>query len=264
MRSQIKEKQEVAKQTLLVKFDLLGEEVDFQPGQYFWVELPDIGHQDERGLRRHITVVTSPNERGVLGLCTRLRDTAFKRTLAELDVGAEVDVEHPKGDYVLPAETDRPYVFIAGGIGITVFRCMLRYIVEEGLPHRVTLVYSNRDRESAAFLDELAEIERDNENIRLVLVMTDDSGLGRREEADRRRSPARPPRRRARRLRLSRSRAARHGRRNGGDFARSGGSRRAGPAGALQRLLERVPSTRGLRRGAGGSHSRADRERIRT
>jgi ferredoxin-NADP reductase len=174
MQAQVKEKQEVAKQTLLVTFDLLGEEVEFQPGQYFWVTLPDIGHQDERGLRRHITVVTSPNERGVLGLCTRLRDTAFKRTLAELDVGAEVDVEHPKGDFVLPSETDRPYVFIAGGIGITIFRCMLRYIVEEGLPHRVTLVYSNRDRESTAFLDELAELERDNENIRLVLVMTDD------------------------------------------------------------------------------------------
>jgi ferredoxin-NADP reductase len=176
MQSRIKEKQEVAKQTLLVKFDLLGEEVDFQPGQYFWVELPNIGHDDERGLRRHISVVTSPNERGVLGLCTRLRDSAFKRTLAELEVGAEVDVEHPKGDYTLPSETDRPFVFIAGGIGITVFRCMLRYIVEEGLPHRVTLVYSNRDRESSAFLEELAEIERENENIRLVLVMTDDPG----------------------------------------------------------------------------------------
>jgi ferredoxin-NADP reductase len=176
MQSRIKEKQEVAKQTLLVTFDLLGEEVDFQPGQYFWVELPDIGHQDERGLRRHITVVTSPNERGVLGLCTRLRDTAFKRTLAELDIGAEVDVEHPKGDFVLPTDTDRPYVFIAGGIGITIFRCMLLYIVEEGLQHRVTLFYSNRDRESTAFLDELAELERDNENIRVVFVMTDDPG----------------------------------------------------------------------------------------
>ena len=78
-------------------------------------------------------------------------------------------------------------MFIAGGIGITVFRCMLRYIVEEGLPHRVTLVYSNRDRESTAFLDELAEIERDNENIRLVLVMTDDpdwEGEKRRIDAD--------------------------------------------------------------------------------
>ena len=176
MRALIKEKQEVAKGTLLVIFDLLGREVDFEPGQFFNLTLPDVGHQDEKGLRRHITVVTSPNERGVLGLCTRLRETAFKQTLVELPVGAEVDVEEPKGDFVLPKETDRPYVFVAGGIGITVFRCMLRYIAEERLPHRVTLVYSNRDRESAAFLDELAALERDNPNLRVVLTMTDDPG----------------------------------------------------------------------------------------
>ncbi len=174
MRATIKEKREVAKGTLLVVFDLLGEELDWIAGQYFWVDLLESHYQDERGLRRHISVVTSPNERGVLGLCTRLRDTAFKKTLAELPVGAEVDVEHPKGDYLLPTDTDGPYVFIAGGIGITVFRCMLRYITEEGLPHRVTLLYSNRDRESTAFLDELVELERENENIRVVLTMTDD------------------------------------------------------------------------------------------
>ena len=174
MRATIKEKQEVAKGTLLVVFDLLGEELEWTAGQYFWVDLLQSEYNDERGLRRHISVVTSPNERGVLGLCTRLRDTAFKRTLAELPVGAEVDVEHPKGDFVLPEDTDRPYVFIAGGIGITVFRCMLRYISEEKLPHRVTLLYSNRDSESTAFLDELTELDRENENIRVVLTMTDD------------------------------------------------------------------------------------------
>jgi ferredoxin-NADP reductase len=176
LHAKIKEKREVAKGTLFVTFDLLGREVDFEPGQYFFVTLPDIGYQDEKGLRRHITVVTSPNERGILGLCTRLRDTAFKRTLAELPVGADVEVEEPKGSWVLPMETDRPYVFIAGGIGITVFRCMLRYIAEEGLPHRVTLFYSNRDRESAAFLDELAELEGGNPNLRVVLTMTEDPG----------------------------------------------------------------------------------------
>src|SRR5207237_7070817 len=63
----------------------------------------------------------------------------------------------------------------AGGIGITVFRCMLRYIAEEKLDHRVTLVYSNRDRESAAFLDELTELEQENPNLELVLTMTADS-----------------------------------------------------------------------------------------
>jgi ferredoxin-NADP reductase len=176
MRAQIKEKREVAQGTLLVSFDLLGEEVDFSPGQYFFVTLPDVGYQDDKGLRRHITVVTSPNEKGVLGFATRMRDSAFKRSLGDLPVGAEVDVESPKGNFVLPENTSRPLVFVAGGIGITVFRSMLRYIREERLPYRVTLVYSNRDRESTAFLDELRELEQELPNLRLVLTMTQDPG----------------------------------------------------------------------------------------
>jgi ferredoxin-NADP reductase len=187
MQARIKEKREVAKGTLLVEFDLLGEEVDFTPGQYFWVTLLDPPYDDEKGPRRHITVVTSPNDRGVLGLATRVRDSAFKRSLAELPVGTEVDVEQPKGDFLLPDDTEQEYVFIAGGIGITVFRSMLRYIAEENLPHRVTLVYSNRDVESTAFFSELKELESANPNLRLVLTMTEDpswDGESRRIDAD--------------------------------------------------------------------------------
>jgi ferredoxin-NADP reductase len=176
VRARVKEKREVAKGTLFVVFDLQGEMVEFRPGQYFWVELPNKGYEDERGLRRHITVVTSPTERGVLGLCTRLRDTAFKKTLAELELGDEVDVEQPKGDWALPEDTSPPYVFVAGGIGITPYHSMLRYFADTGAPYRATLVYSNRDRESAPFLDELGDYERTLPNFRLVLTMTDDSG----------------------------------------------------------------------------------------
>ena len=174
MHALVKEKREVAKGTLMVTFDLLGEQVDFEPGQYFFVTLPDLGYQDDKGLRRHITVVTSPNDKGVLGLATRLRDSAFKKTLTEVPEGAEVEVEPPKGKFLLPKDTSRPLVFIAGGIGITVFHSMLLYIREEGLPYRVTLIYSNRDRESAAFLDELEQLERELPDFRLILTMTDD------------------------------------------------------------------------------------------
>jgi len=188
MRARIAEKREVAKGTLLVLFDLLGATVDFAPGQYFWVTLLDPPYDDERGPRRHFSVVTSPTDQGVLGFCTRLRESAFKRSLVELPVGTEVEVEEPKGSFVLPAETDVPYVFIAGGIGITVFRSMLRYISHEGLGHRVTLVYSNRDRASTAFLDELEELSAKSDGrLRLLTTMTDDAnwtGETRRIDAD--------------------------------------------------------------------------------
>ena len=176
MRALIKEKQEVAKGTLLVTFDLLGEEMAFAPGQYFHVTLPDLGDNDDKGLRRHITIVTSPNEKGVLGFATRMRDSAFKRTLRELPVGSAVDVEPPKGGFGLPEPRSGPLVFVAGGIGITVFRSMLRYIHEEQLPYSVTLIYSNRDLESTAFLEELRELEQALPDFKLVLTMTQDPG----------------------------------------------------------------------------------------
>jgi ferredoxin-NADP reductase len=175
MRATVAEKREVAKGTLLVLF-AVDDYPDYRPGSYFWVELPDRGHEDEKGLRRHISLVTSPTDDGVVGLATRLRDTAFKRTLAELAVGDEVEVEEPKGSFLLPEDTSADYVFVAGGIGITVFRSMLRYIADELLPYEITLVYSNRDRESAAFLDELEELERRIEGLRVVLTMTDEEG----------------------------------------------------------------------------------------
>jgi NAD(P)H-flavin reductase len=76
----------------------------------------------------------------VIGLCTRFRDSDFKRSLAELPVGAEVEVEPRKGAFVLPDDASRQLVFVAGGIGITPFRSMLRYIEDERLPHRVTRI----------------------------------------------------------------------------------------------------------------------------
>jgi len=175
MQATIKEKREVAKGTLMVTFDLLGEEVDFQPGQYFWVELLNPPYDDEKGPRRHISVVSSPTERGILALATRLRDSAFKRSLAELPEGAEVDVEQPKGSFLLPEDTGRHCVFLAGGIGITPFRSMLRYIADKGLDYEVTLVYSNRDRESTAFFEELQELESRIPRLRVVFTMDEDA-----------------------------------------------------------------------------------------
>ncbi len=186
MRARVAETREVALGTLFVTFDLGGERVDWQPGQYFWVELVDPPYDDERGPRRHITIATSPTE-GRLGLATRLRDTAFKRGLAELEVGDPIDVEEPKGTFVLPGDTEREYVFVAGGIGITVFRSMLRFIADRELPYRVTLLYSNRDRASTAFLDELEELESRVPGLRVVATMTaDPSWDGERRRIDER------------------------------------------------------------------------------
>ena len=144
MQARISDKQEIARETLLVTLDLLGEQVEFQPGQYFFARSPIRGIRTTAGCAG-----TSPScgtaragragvrhaaaGLGVQALPARAAGRHGRRGRA-----AERELRASRG-------TSRPLVFVAGGIGITVFRSMLRHIREERLPYRVTLVYSNRD-----------------------------------------------------------------------------------------------------------------------
>jgi ferredoxin-NADP reductase len=175
MRVKIKNKKEIAKNTLLVDFDISEKEISFKPGQYFFITLINPPYTDKKGNQRHFSIVNSPNERGVLTMTTRIRDSAFKRSLFEIPVGAEVEIGIINGSFILPDDESQPIVFIAGGIGITPFISMLRYVSEEDLDYKITLLYSNRDRESTAFLGELKNIAKNNPKFGLVLTMTDDS-----------------------------------------------------------------------------------------
>lgn len=175
MEAKIKEKKEIANGTLLVTYDLLGQKPEFKAGQYFFVTLPNLHYQDERGNRRHFSIVNSPNEKGILTMATRLTDSGFKKTLKELELGSRVNVGPIAGLFVLPQITERPLVFIAGGIGITPFMSMLKFVKEENLPIKITLIYSNKDQNSTAFLEDLKDLERENHNLKLVLTMTSDS-----------------------------------------------------------------------------------------
>lgn len=174
MLAKIKEKTEVAEGTLKVVFEVLEEFPKFKAGQYFFVALPKLSYPDERGPRRQFSIVNSPNEKGVLSLTTRLSDSGFKKTLKELPVGSEVEVGPIAGIFTLPEQFTQPLVFIAGGIGITPFMSMLKFIAEEGLQPQLLLVYSNRNQSSTAFLDETKTLATKIPTLKLVLTMTGD------------------------------------------------------------------------------------------
>jgi ferredoxin-NADP reductase len=171
MKAKIKEKREVAKGTLEITYDLLDQGVDFKPGQYFYVTLPG-------NLEHHFTIVSSPTQKGILMNTTRVRDTEYKKKLAELPEGVEVEVGRIEGDFVLPQEEEeeegKELIFIALGIGITPYMSMLRYIKDTGKKFKITLIYSDSDTESMAYLPELEHFETENENFRMILTVTKD------------------------------------------------------------------------------------------
>ena len=176
MKAKVISKEEIAQGTLMVTFEVVDLLPEFKAGQYFFITLPKLYYPDERGPRRHFSVVNSPNEKGILSMATRLTESGFKKTLAELPLGTEVEVGPIAGVFVLPENLNRPLVFISGGIGITPFMSMLKFVKEEKLPANITLIYSNRNQQSTAFLKELEELAKKIPNFKLVLTMTEDNG----------------------------------------------------------------------------------------
>ena len=130
------------------------------------------------GRERHtFSLVSAPFE-AELVFATRMREaSAYKRTLKELPVGAQVKLEGPAGSFVLDPDPTRPALFIAGGIGITPFMSMLRQAQHEHSPRRFVLAYSNRRPELAAFLAELRNMASSNPNFELQAIMTDTHGM---------------------------------------------------------------------------------------
>jgi ferredoxin-NADP reductase len=143
----------------------------FKPGQYMDVILIQPPEKDDEGIARSLSIASAPSEEKLM-FATRMRDTAFKRVLKKMPLGAEVEMEGPYGSFTLHNNANRPALLLAGGIGITPFRSMLVEAVRSRLPHRLLLLYFNRRPEDAAFLEELQDLQQRNMNFTLVGVMS--------------------------------------------------------------------------------------------
>jgi ferredoxin-NADP reductase len=143
----------------------------FKAGQTVDITLLDPPETDSLGNTRTFSIASAPEE-STLMIATRMRDTAFKRTLGTMPLGTAVKVEGPFGNFVLHNNPAKTAVLLAGGIGVTPFRSMAFRAANEKLPHRIFLFLSNRRPEDAAFLKELEALEKENPNYKLIATMT--------------------------------------------------------------------------------------------
>lgn len=144
---------------------------EFRPGQALDLILPGSGTQPD-DTRHAFSIVSAPHESG-LTVTTRMRDSAYKRALRALPIGAEVQIDGPFGSLTMHKKAERAGVMIAGGIGVTPFMSILRHAAQQQTAQPLVLLYSNRRPEDTAFLAELQQLELRNPHFRLVATMTD-------------------------------------------------------------------------------------------
>jgi len=161
---------EVAKGTMAFWFKKPHDFV-FKAGQYIDLTLSGSPSGSSSGPTHTFSIASSPFDEDVV-VTTRMRNTAFKRDLSLLPIGAGVRIEGPMGSFTLHNNTARSAVFLAGGIGIAPFLSMVSYATGEKLRHPIVLFYANRCLEDAAFMDALWKLERANPRFRLVPTLT--------------------------------------------------------------------------------------------
>lgn len=169
--SVLRKREEVAQDTMAFYFDKPAG-FDFKPGQFLDVVLPDPPESDAEGNGRALSIASAPSDPHLM-VATRLRNTAFKRVLRVMPLGAEVSLEGPSGSFTLHKNPAKPAVFVAGGIGTTPFLSILRQAARDKLAHQLYLFYSNRRPEDAPFLEALQDLARQNPNFHFVPTMTE-------------------------------------------------------------------------------------------
>lgn len=140
------------------------QKLSFLPGQYLeWTMRNDILHDkaDARGNRRYFTIASSPTENTIkLGIKWYPEPSTFKKKLLDMKIGDTLSASQLAGEFVLPSDVTKKIVFIAGGIGVTPFRSMLKYCLDLGDERDIIMLYSNKTLKDIAYKDIFDEAER--------------------------------------------------------------------------------------------------------
>jgi ferredoxin-NADP reductase len=140
----------------------------FTAGQYMIVTLDD-------DLVHPLSLSDSPEETGFLEFTKRMTGSPFCRILQGLTPGDTITLKGSMGRFTLDG-SEKSLVFLAGGIGITPIRSILKSLVSrQDQPGKTILIYSNMNETDIAFRDELEGLSIPG--YRVVHVLTDTKGV---------------------------------------------------------------------------------------
>lgn len=144
----------------------------YKAGQFAIVDLGT--KADKKGPTREFTIASSPTEKDVIMISTRIRDTPFKKKLSKLEKGASVKITGPEGDFILPDDHSKSLVFLSGGIGVTPFRSMIACATDKQLPLKITMFDSNRNPANILYKDEFDSWAKLNKNLEIIYTITEE------------------------------------------------------------------------------------------
>lgn len=135
---------------------LRGKTFSFYPGQFAFVKFHSQYLSSEE---HHFTISSSPlgNE-----ICFTVKESGdFTRKLNRLKVGNTAKIEGPFGAFS-NVGMKGPFIFIAGGIGITPVMSMLKFMKGRKQKERTLLIYAAKKKSDLIFYEELEKLKKES------------------------------------------------------------------------------------------------------
>lgn len=146
----------------------------FAPGQYMEWTLPH-ENTDSRGNRRYFTLASSPTEKDIrIGVKFNNPSSSYKKSLLDLD-NRTIVASQIAGDFTLEPNSTEKLVFIAGGIGITPYRSITKYLVDKGQKRDIVLFYAAATAADFVYKDVFTEAAQ-KIGLRTVYVASETQG----------------------------------------------------------------------------------------
>ena len=148
----------------------------YSAGQYMEWTLGQ-KNPDSRGSRRYFTLASSSTEDNLkLGIKFYPNGSSFKNSLFNMKTGSQIVASQLSGEFILPKDINKKLCFIAGGIGITPFRSMIKYLIDTNQKRDITLLFSNKLKSDIVYKEIFDEAFK-KLGVKTVYVNTDTMGF---------------------------------------------------------------------------------------
>jgi ferredoxin-NADP reductase len=153
-----------------------GKTFSFSAGQYMEWTLPH-PKTDSRGNRRYFTIASSPTEKNLrLGIRFYPNGSSFKKAMMAMQQNHRIVGGQISGDFILPKDKKQKLAFIAGGIGVTPFRSMLKYLTDKSETRPVVMFYANKRAEEIVYVDVFNQAQKQI-GVKMVYTLTEKTSV---------------------------------------------------------------------------------------